>query len=72
MKNRTATGIFYLDSLTVYDYYPFGMLHFDKLSNSFMGLPVIEPVEMNGMEKDDDIKGEGNSYDFGARVSVVK
>ena len=44
------------------------MLHFDKLSNSFMGLPVIEPVEMNGMEKDDDIKGTGNSYDFGARM----
>ncbi|GGD36603.1 hypothetical protein GCM10011343_28070 [Flavobacterium orientale] len=22
----------------------------------------------NGMEKDDEIKGEGNSYDFGARM----
>jgi hypothetical protein len=42
------------------------MLHFGKLSDRSQVLPVIELAEMNGMEKDDYIKGEGDSYDFGA------
>ncbi len=64
MQLTLAKGKFYLDSLMVYDYYPYGMLHFGKLSNSFIGLPVIEPVKMNGIEKDEDIKGN----DFGSSV----
>ena len=26
------------------------------------------PYGFNGMEKDDEVKGSGNSYDFGARI----
>ena len=32
------------------------------IKNSFI------PYSFNGMEKDDEVKGEGNSYDFGARM----
>ena len=56
MKNRTAAGTFYLDSLTVYDYYPYGML---KPGRYYEGL--WSRYGFNGMEKDDDIKGKGNS-----------
>jgi RHS repeat-associated protein len=28
----------------------------------------INRYGFNGMEKDDNVKGEGNSYDFGARI----
>jgi hypothetical protein len=43
---------------TIYDYYPFGMLHFGTSTSSVtelrghsLALSVIEPAEMNGMEK---------------------
>ncbi len=52
-----------LDIASVYDYYPFGML---KPGRYFED--TWSRYGLNGMEKDDDIKGEGNSYDFGARM----
>ncbi len=45
------------------DYYPFGML----LPNRHEDAGEYR-YGFNGMEKDDEIKGEGNSYDFGARI----
>jgi hypothetical protein len=59
LKELTAQGTYFLDSLTVNDYYPFSMLNFDKLSNRDQALSVIEPAEMMGIEKDDDINGKG-------------
>ncbi|NJM80233.1 MAG: hypothetical protein HC854_12570 [Flavobacterium sp.] len=45
------------------DYYPFGQL---LRGRSYSG-PSYR-YGFNGMEKDDEVKGEGNSYDFGARM----
>lgn len=53
-----------LDLRSVSNYYPFGMLepgrHWEAANYSHR-------FGYNGMEKDDDIKGLGNSYDYGAR-----
>ncbi|AEA42439.1 RHS repeat-associated core domain-containing protein [Fluviicola taffensis] len=48
------------------DYSPFGV----TLENRNFTLTGAEKMRyaFNGMEKDDEIKGEGNSYDFGARM----
>ncbi|WP_159242633.1 RHS repeat domain-containing protein [Tenacibaculum maritimum] len=45
------------------DYYPFGMLVPNR-----HGQADSYRYGFNGMEKDDELKGEGNSYDFGARM----
>ena len=45
------------------DYYPFGMLLPNRHESS-----SEYKYGFNGMEKDDEISGEGNSYDFGARM----
>ena len=45
------------------DYYPFGMLIPNRHGNS-----TAYRYGFNGKEKDDELKGEGNSYDFGARM----
>ncbi len=53
-----------LDILAWTDYYPFGMAmtrrNYEKSDGYRYGF--------NGMEKDDEVKGSGNSYDFGARL----
>ncbi|MEM0578661.1 RHS repeat-associated core domain-containing protein [Flavobacterium polysaccharolyticum] len=51
------------DVLSYSDYYPFGMLVPNRhgQSDSYR-------YGFNGMEKDDELKGEGNSLDFGARM----
>jgi len=46
------------------DYYPFGMQMPDRNEDVISGYRY----GFNGMEKDDEFKGEGNSYDFGARM----
>ncbi|WP_299311244.1 RHS repeat-associated core domain-containing protein [uncultured Aquimarina sp.] len=51
------------DVLTFSDYYPFGMLLPNRHGNS-----SEYRYGFNGMEKDDEIKGGGNSYDFGMRM----
>ncbi len=45
------------------DYYAFGMLEPGRTVSS-----DEYRYGFNGMEKDDEVKGEGNSYDFGARM----
>ena len=51
------------DVTSVSDYYPFGMMmpsrHWQSDSYRF---------GFNGMEADNELKGNGNSYDFGARI----
>ena len=45
------------------DYFPFGMQLFEP------GTPDDDyRFGFNSMERDDEIKGSGNSYDFGARM----
>jgi RHS repeat-associated protein len=43
------------------DYFPFGSNMPDRGSNAYI-------YGFNGMLKDDNLKGNGNSYDFGARI----
>ncbi|WMJ74878.1 RHS repeat-associated core domain-containing protein [Cytophagaceae bacterium ABcell3] len=45
------------------EYYPFGMMMPGRNYNS-----QDYKYGFNGMEKDDELKGNGNSYDFGARI----
>jgi len=51
------------DVMSVSDYFPFGMMmpsrHWNSDSYKF---------GFNGMEADNELKGSGNSYDFGARI----
>ena len=58
-------GFFYIFTTRSYkyDYYPFGSLIPNRLgsSNKYR-------YGFNGKEKDDELKGGGNSYDFGARM----
>ena len=58
--NKTASGVC-LQNVT--DYSPFGVaLDGRTIESDFYRRGF------NGMEKDDEVKGEGNSYDFGARM----
>lgn len=50
-------GTFYLDDITI-----------TKAGTSTIALSNDYRYAFNGMEKDDELKGEGNSYDFGARM----
>ncbi len=59
--NGLAVG-FSAEVLSVNDYYPFGMSMPGRTYNSGK-----YRYGFNGMEKDDEVKGEGNSYDFGLR-----
>ncbi|MCR9155523.1 MAG: RHS repeat-associated core domain-containing protein [Bacteroidetes bacterium] len=52
------------DVLNSNDYYPFGMV---MPGRSYQGGDGYR-YGFNGMEKDDEVKGNGNSYDFGARI----
>src|SRR5690554_6248731 len=72
--------LYYLADVVSYsDYYPYGMQMPGKKQLRDLdgnGNPVYVPANgsdgyrygFNGMEKDDNIKGAGNSYDFGARL----
>ncbi|MEO6175594.1 MAG: thrombospondin type 3 repeat-containing protein [Flavobacterium circumlabens] len=51
------------DVLTFSDYYPFGMLVPNRHKDS-----KEYRYGFNGKELDNELKGEGNSYDFGARI----
>jgi RHS repeat-associated protein len=46
------------------DYYPFGM----QMPGRSMSVAEAYRYGFQGKEKDDDLKGSGNSYDFGARM----
>ena len=64
MKLRGDNTIDYYtaDMLSAQDYYPFGM--------TMPGRKTAEGYRFgfNGMENDDELKGQGNSLDFGARI----
>lgn len=64
--NTPADGLldyYAADVLSANDYYAFGM---QMPGRSYQGTGYR--YGFNGMEKDDEVKGSGNSYDFGARI----
>jgi RHS repeat-associated protein len=67
-----GTTTFLADIRQSTDYSPFGVTLENrnlKLNDSVSGNPVKRlRYAFNGMEKDDELKGSGNSYDFGARM----
>jgi RHS repeat-associated protein len=62
-SGQDFVSLYLPDVLAYNDYYPFGM----QVPNRFGSIEDYR-YGFNGMEKDDEIKGEGNSYDFGARM----
>jgi RHS repeat-associated protein len=61
--NPTETPIFVPDIMTYNDYYPFGALMPTRHESS-----AAYRYGFNGKENDNNIKGTGNSVDFGARM----
>src|SRR5690554_5964890 len=70
---------FFADVVSYSDYYPYGMQMPGRKQLRDLdanGNPVYVPANgsdgyrygFNGMEKDDNVKGESNSLDFGARI----
>jgi RHS repeat-associated protein len=55
------------DILQAMDYSPFGVI-LEGRDLKLAGSNVPYDYGFNGMIKDDELKGEGNSYDFGARM----
>jgi len=53
------------NTLAAYEYYPFGMLMQGYTSANYR-------YGFNGMERDDEVSGSGNSQDFGARMLDVR
>ena len=62
-RSLFAGNHFTADVTSFSDYYPFGML-----VPSRHGSSDSYRYGFNGKEKDDEIKGEGNSYDYGMRM----
>ncbi len=62
VNNTIVSTNFVPDVLSYNDYYPFGMLMPNR-----HGSTDSYRYGFNGKEKDDEVKGEGNSYNFGAR-----
>lgn len=54
---------YYADVQSYSDYYPYGMLMPERNESG-----SDYKYGFNGMEGDDEVKGKGNSYDFGARM----
>ncbi|RED45636.1 RHS repeat-associated core domain-containing protein [Seonamhaeicola aphaedonensis] len=61
-QKLVKNGIFTPDVLSYNDYYPFGMLQPNRHGSS-----DSYRYGFQGQEKDDEVKGEGNSYDYGNR-----
>ncbi|PHR42305.1 MAG: hypothetical protein COA32_17600, partial [Fluviicola sp.] len=61
-QNGNDIAFFYPDVISYTDYMPFGMEIESRSETSDFDFGF------NGMYKDDEMKGEGNSYDFGARM----
>ena len=62
-KWNEGNGIFRPAIISYTNYYPFGMAQAGRSHNS-----TDYKFGYNGKEKDDEIKGSGNSVDFGARM----
>lgn len=56
-ENASSISGYTADVVSASDYYPFGMMLPGRVFSSFM-----YRYGFNGMEKDDEVKGEGNSY----------
>ena len=63
VNNVTLVAYYLPDVTSTNDFTPFGMLQIGRNFNS----PDYK-YGFNGMEKDDEVKGSGNSYDFGERI----
>ena len=63
LTSQCGTAEWVADVLSAQDYYAFGML---QPGRTFSGGDYR--YGFNGMEKDDEIKGNGNTYNFGARI----
>jgi RHS repeat-associated protein len=59
-------SVFDADLRTLTDYYPFGMQMPERTYEA--GGIAGHRYGFNGKENDDDVKGEGNSLDYGARI----
>jgi RHS repeat-associated protein len=70
LKNMVAANDFALDLINTTGYYPFGM---QMSARTFTNTDAIfadggHRYGFNGMEKDDEIKGDGNSLNYGNRL----
>lgn len=66
-NNGAGVPDYYLaDIRTAQDYSPFGVTLSGR--NFTLSGGAKSRYGFNGMERDDEVKGEGNSYDFGARM----
>jgi len=62
-KTRTGTNAFAPEVVSYSNYYPFGMQMYADTWQS-----PLNRYGYNGKEKDGELHGEGNSYDYGARI----
>src|SRR5690606_37604506 len=60
-----TVGHFEAEVISISDYYAFGSA---MPSRAWTDVSRGYRYGFNGMEKDDEVKGEGNSYDFDARI----
>ena len=63
LQPSSGLKVFNPEVLSFSDYYPFGQLVPNRHGSS-----TAYRYGFNGMELDNELKGEGNSYDFGARM----
>jgi RHS repeat-associated protein len=64
-RKLISTNAFYVaDVLTLTDYYAFGQAITERTYNA-----AAYKYGYNGKEKDNELYGEGNAYDFGARIN---
>lgn len=66
LTNNGIADFYDAEVSSLHDYYPFGM---EISARSF--LSNTYKYGFNGMEKDDELKGEGNSYHFGANNPIL-
>jgi RHS repeat-associated protein len=62
-----AASFYRADAVNVTDYYAFGQAITERTYNA-----AAYKYGYNGKEKDNDMYGEGNAYDFGARINDVR
>jgi RHS repeat-associated protein len=63
--NPNLVDHYVADILSSNDYYPFGM---GMSARKYVSPSGVYRYGFNGQEKDDEVAGSGNSYDFGARI----
>jgi RHS repeat-associated protein len=63
VSSGTTVDYYDVGIVNIYDYSAFGVM----LDGRTMESDFVR-ISFNGMERDDNVKGRGNSYDFGARM----